>query len=524
MGILYEAADPSMLNLAERLIYEKLEAGAGENTALEVDDLQISYADLARDVQALAGVLAREGVQAGDRVPLFLSDTELFVVAFFAILHLGAIAVPLNPAYSGEDVEPLLKRLEPRLIIMREDLEQKLAPYCPYARYLASGTLLEPGQLEAKLIDSRDNRVPPIVRGADQVAYILHSSGTTGIPKAIPHRHEDILFCIKSYSLGVLQMIPEDKVLAVPKLTFGYGLGGNLLSALYVGGSSILVPDISTPESILMAAERHQPTLFLAQPRILVGLLQAGGSEALLRLRLAVSAGEVLSPTLRENWIATTGVDLLDGFGSTEVGHVFISNRPGKSVPGSAGQVVDGFEVKIVDDNDHPVPTDVPGHLLVRGPSLARGYYNDPARTAEVFVDDWVRTGDVFRVDPDGNYFALGRADEMIKVGCGQWVSPLELEAWIQSDTDVAECAIAPYSSEDGILEIKACVVLIPGCRPTAAITDRLLALVCEKSQEMLHKHLGAVEYLSSLPRSVNGKLQRHKLGAPTLTEFAYGC
>jgi acyl-coenzyme A synthetase/AMP-(fatty) acid ligase len=515
---------PRDINLAEHLVYEKPARGVGARLALEIDDRRISYAELTRDTQALASVLERHGVESGDRVAIVLGDCETFALAFFAILHLGAVAVPLNPSYAREDFDLLFARLEPKLAIVQEESHHKIAGTTRFPLLQASGNLQQPGEVETDLIAARGTPAPAIVRDSDRVAYILHSSGTTGPPKSIPHRHEDIIHCIKAYAIAILGMTADDRVLAVPKLTFGYGLGGNLLSSLYVGGCSILVRQLSSPDVMRDAARRFRPTLFLAQPRTLVGVLQLGDPDVFSELRLAVSAGEVLAPSLRQKWLDATSVELLDGFGSTEVGHVFISNVPGKVVPGSAGRVVPGFEVSIVDEAGELVPPETPGQLLVRGPSLAACYYRDPERTADVFVDGWVRTGDVFRADRDGNHFALGRADDMIKVGCGEWVSPIELEMWLSTDPAVADCAVSAWQDADGILRVKAHVVLTNGLRPVSTITDRLTALVRRRAQEMTHKQLAAVDYVSALPRSANGKLQRSRLGAVSMTEYSYSC
>jgi acyl-coenzyme A synthetase/AMP-(fatty) acid ligase len=278
------------------------------------------------------------------------------------------------------------------------------------------------------------------------------------------------------------------------------------------------------------AADRYSPTLFLAQPRLLADLLRTpseGGSDGLdsfRRLRLAVTAGEVLVEALYQRWHAAIGCELLDGFGSTEVGHVFITNRVGDARPGCAGRVVDGFSVRIVDETGAPAPAGVIGEMWVSGPSLAPGYLREPERTAVHFVDGWVRTGDLARCDEDGYIFICGRADEMIKAGCGQWVSPTEIEAVVARDSVVADCAVVGYSDPLGVVRPKAYVVLVAGTRPSVEIEARLKSAVASRFSELPHKHVDAVEFVSSLPRGATGKLQRFRLKPATLTEFSYQC
>jgi acyl-coenzyme A synthetase/AMP-(fatty) acid ligase len=239
---------------------------------------------------------------------------------------------------------------------------------------------------------------------------------------------------------------------------------------------------------------------------------------------LAVSAGEVLVPALYEKWRAKFTVELLDGFGSTEIGHVFISNRVGDVRKGSAGRMVDGHQAKILDESGGAVTDNAVGHLWVTGPSLAKGYWNDPARTRRHFDNGWVRTGDLFRRDEEGYYYSYGRADDMIKAGCGQWIAPTEVESVLLGDGAVAEVAVVGCSDANGIVRPKAYVVLRSGQRPRFEIEQRLKAAVAERWPEMTYKHLTAVEFTSGLPRNQNGKLERFKLSPATLTEFSYEC
>ncbi len=511
------------LNLCDYMVYRHIREGRGDSIALLYKGSELTYSKIADLVSRSALVLRAQGVQPGDRVLLLLPDAPAFVALFFGILQVGGIAIPLNPGLEEVEVSQIAVHVNAKIAFVDEALQGKFAGLEAAGRpVMTVGDCV--GRRAAFEQQAESGADLQVERAVDAVGYILFSSGTTGAPKGIPHRHTDIIDCIKAYSLPILNMSAADRVLAVPKLTFGYGLGGNLLSAFYVGGASILVPEPSSWESIGEAAARYSPTLFLGQPRLISNLLDGHLPEAFQHLRVAVSAGEVLAPALYQRWRAKLDVELLDGFGSTEIGHVFISNRIGDVRQGCAGRVLDGFEARILDDAGAEVGPDTVGHLWIRGSSLASGYWNDPERTRQHFRDGWARTGDLFRRDEEGYYYATGRSDDMIKAGCGQWVSPTEMEALLLEDEVVSDCAVVGFADEDGVVRPKAFIVLRSGLRPSVDIEERLKRMVAERWPDLPHKQLGAVEFVSALPRSSTGKLQRFRLRPATLTEFSYEC
>ena len=512
------------LNLSDLLVYRNIREGRGDSVALLYQNSKFTYSKIADLVSRAAEFLRRHGLEPGDRCLMLLPDNPAFVVAFFAVLEMGGTVFPINPAMGEKEVSAIAVRAKVKLIFVDETLAGK------YKSLDSLGAVIvTTGDCSGRRAEFEEgiellNVSPSRPDTISDTAYCLFSSGTTGSPKGIPHRHHDIVECIKAYSLPVLGMSSNDRVLAVPKLTFGYGLGGNLLSSFYVGGTSILVPEAPCRESMLEAAARYKPTLFLGQPRVIADLLQRPPYGSFEHLRLAVSAGEVLASVLYQRWQEAVKVELLDGFGSTEVGHVFISNSVGDVRPGCAGRVLADFEVKILDDQDVEVPPNTIGHLWVRGPSLALEYWEDPERTRQHFRNGWVRTGDLFRQDAEGYLYACGRADDMIKAGCGQWVSPQEVESVLQEDHSVADCAVIGYSDEYGVVRTKAYVQLHPEHRPSADLEKHLKRMVSERWPEMDYKHLSALEFASELPRSSTGKLQRFRLRPATLTEFSYDC
>lgn len=511
------------VNLCQHLIFRHVEEGRGEAPALHYQDRTFCYADVAALTRRMATLYKGFGVKAGDRIALVLPDSPVFVGAFFAAALLGAVAVPLHPQLPATDACEILRRLGAKLLLLDESKIEQIGRDLADAVVVCGDTCNRIAELERLLAEVPVAEPSPVnPRGAE--AYCLFSSGTTGRPKGIPHRHTDILHCIESYCIPTLQMTSSDRVLAVPKLSFGYGLGGNLLAAFYVGGASILVPAPSTGATMLQAARQFAPTLFLAQPRALGELLQLDLRSGFGSLRLAVTAGEILVPTLYERWRQAMNVELLDGFGTTEVGHVFISNTIGDVVPGSAGRVLPPFEVKLLDEAGNPVAEDEIGHLWVRGPSLSPGYLDEPERTAASFVDGWVRTGDLASRRACGAMAFAGRADEMIKAGCGEWVAPTELEDIIQSHPAIVEVAVVGTSDPLGLVTPKAYVVLGSATTPSVALVEEIKELVIRRWPELRHKHLSSVEFVGALPRTSSGKLRRFMLQPVTLTEFSYDC
>ncbi|MBU0583085.1 MAG: AMP-binding protein [Alphaproteobacteria bacterium] len=513
----------SDVNLTDFLLFRHIDEGRGSWPALHYRDRTLSYEEVAILVRKAAAVLEKYDVGRGDFVSLLVPDSPAFVVTFFAALMLGAIAVPLNSQLPTSDVDDILARVRPKVFII--DKSRTAGVRTDLAK-----TTIRCGDLEAARsifehqLDSSGPTATAAVRAEGQLAYCLFSSGTTGRPKGILHRHRDILHCVEAYCIPTLRMTSNDRVLAVPKLAFGYGLGGNLLAAFYVGGSSILVPEPSSGISMLEAARTWSPTLFLGQPRALGQLLQLDLKPGFGSVRLAVTAGEVLVPALYDRWRETMDIELLDGFGTTEVGHVFISNEIGHVIPGSAGKVLPPFKIRLLDESRNPVGEGVIGHLWVSGPSMSPGYLGEPDRTAAAFVDGWICTGDLARREADGTVFFAGRADEMIKAGCGEWVAPTELEALLLSHADVVDAAVVGASDELGVVAPKAFVVLASGVQPDLALESKLKGLAVERWPSLSYKHISSVVFLDELPRTSTGKLRRFMLQPATLTEFSYEC
>jgi len=479
----------------------------GGKTAVRCGETNVSYAALADDVARFAGLLLSLGLGPGDRCVIALPDCPAFFQAFLGALHGGVVAVPVAAQLPGAHYAAIFRDARASaLITMGESLAAT-------AWTGSDETLLcadAPGFADRL---KRSNPAPAVTPDAAGPHFLLFTSGSTGEPKGVPHTQGDMLACARRYAGQVLGMEPTDVVLSASKLHFAFGLGNSLTFPLYYGATVILHPGGSGPADIfavpqLVAAER--PTLFFAVPSVYAMLLRAldGDASPLASLRLCVSAGEPLPAALSHTWQETTGLEIVDGIGSTEALHIYISNRPGASVPGAAGRVVPGYEVRLVDEDGGPPPDGQPGRLHIRGESLATGYVNRPDCSAANFLDDgWFDTGDVF-VCTGGVYRFQGRRDDLFKVG-GNWVAPLAVEAVLRGHPAVLECVVAGCEV-GGLLLPVAHIVASPGMADASGLARELRAFV----QSRLPPYMRPARFLfrPDLPRTGTGKINRCEL------------
>jgi acyl-coenzyme A synthetase/AMP-(fatty) acid ligase len=514
-------AAASRFNLIEPLLLRHLERRGGR-PALLFGSSVISYSDLAQRVAQTREVLLDEGVGRADRVGLLLPDVPSFVYLFLAAVSLGAIVVPINPKQNPHDVRDMLRHVGAKCVFVHEDAFQHLSSIADARlRVRSVDSTLE--KLLRSIEPAAQQFVPEATCAAEAL-YLLFSSGTTGRPKAIIRRHSDIPWTAAAFADDVLHMTAEDRVLAVPKLTFGYALVGNLLFCLLRGATSILIPQTSSAALMLDAIRQFRPSIFLAQPRMLAELLEAdANTEHLHCIRTIVSAGDVLSETLRQRWQEKFGQPVLDGFGSTEAGHIFLCNTTAAHPPEAVGHTLRGYETKLIDANSLEVGENVPGRLCIRGGSVSPGYWNDPQRTQAAFRDGWFVSDDVFS-RKDGLYYYCGRWDDVIKTGCGEWVLPHRIEALLNRDSAVRDCAVVGAHDERGIVRVKAHVVRVPGPESDLSVAERLKQFAEHEWPELDHMRIHLVEFVPSIPRSPNGKIERHRLAPKTLTDYAYEC
>jgi benzoate-CoA ligase len=464
----------------------------------------VSYQQLADSTCRFATLLQQSGVAAGDRVLLVLPDSPVFVAAFLgAVLH-GAVAVPVSTALTADDYRYILQDSGARFLLYSSAV--------PLAAELATPALPDlvctetlTGWLEQ--YPSAELAAP--APAADDLAFMLYTSGSTGKPKGVPHRHWDLLVAAEQYGSKVVGIGPHDLLFSASKLFFAYGLGNSLAFPLYSGATALLYPGKPLPEELLALIKQHHPTLFFSVPTVYAQIILSTATPQLdLPMRFCVSAGEGLPSAVFDEWQRLTGLDILDGIGTTELTHIFISNQPGRFRSGSAGQAVPGYQIRLVDDEGNPVQTGTPGHLQVQGDSTAPWYWNLPEKTAATMLaDGFIKTGDVFQ-EEEGYYYHHGRSDDMLKVG-GQWISPIQVEEVLRAHPSVADCAVASCQVM-GLMRPAAHLMRKPDYVADPALERDIRRFMASRLQD----YMLPVRYffVDDLPRTATGKVQRFKL------------
>jgi len=364
-------------------------------------------------------------------------------------------------------------------------------------------------QLSDQLLEFPAVPVQPVEMQFEDPAYMLYTSGSTGAPKGVPHRHADLLEAARRYAVHVVGMGADDIVFSASKLYFAYGLGNSMAFPLYVGATALLHPGSPLSDQLLSLIERHRPTLFFSVPTVYAQIIRSVSADRLsLPMRLCVSAGEALPEAVFQEWRRLTGVELLDGMGLTETTHIVISNRPGRALAGSTGQPVPGYEIRLVDDACAIVSSGAAGHLLIRGPGITPYYWNQPEKTAAAILPDgFIRTGDIF-LEQEGCYYHRGRSDDMMKAG-GQWISPVQVEEALRAHPAVADCAVAACRV-GGLERPAAHVILQPGTSPGIPLEKELREFMAARLPGYMCPLL--YRFVDDLPRTATGKVQRFKL------------
>ncbi|QKW37109.1 benzoate-CoA ligase family protein [Actinomadura sp. NAK00032] len=487
-------------------------------TALTGPAGDLSYAELAELAGHIAAGLAGRGLRGEERVVLFMADGPLMAAAVLGAMRLGAVPVPVSTMLTGGELAALLNDARARVLLVSDRFavaaEAALARV-PGVRHVAvegGGPLQAPPGVRVTPFDDlvRDGRERgdepsgSYTTSDDSSALWLYTSGTTGKPKGAMHRHANIRHVVETYGRQVLGITPEDRCYSVAKLFFAYGIGNSLFFPLAVGATAVLDPDRPTPASVAERLAEYRPTLFFAVPTFYAAILNADVPvDAFASVRLAVSAGEPLPAELCRRFTARYGVEIIDGIGSTECLHIFLSNRPGRVRPGTTGTAVPGYELRVVDDTGADVRPGTPGSLLVKGESIATGYWCRTDTTRKVFQGEWLRTGDTYVVDEDGYYTCLGRTGDMLKAG-GIWVSPAEVEARLLEHPAVAMAAVVGLPDADGLDKPVAAVVLKGG----AAAEPAELIEFCRAGLASF-KRPREVLVVDKLPTTPTGKLRR---------------
>ena len=512
---------PRTYNAALDVVDRNVEDGRGGKVAFIDPAREITYGDLADGCNRVGNLLATHGVEREARVALILHDTVDFPVVFWGAIRAGIVPVAVNTLLTAQQCRYILEDSRAQALFVSAPLLSVVGPVLdglPALEHIfvVGGDAVAPGQHTfAEALGSQSAVASPASTCADEVAFWLYSSGSTGMPKGVRHVHSSAMMTARLYGQGVLGLEEDDVVYSAAKLFFAYGLGNAMTFPMSVGATATLLPGRPTPAAVFDVLRAHQPTLFFGVPTLFASILAdpacvpEAGSQ---RLRMCVSAGEALPEEVGRAWKARFGVDVCDGVGSTEMLHIYLSNAPGDVRYGSSGKAVRGYDLRLVDETDAEVGPQVLGELLVRGPSAADGYWNQREKSRRTFQGEWTRTGDKFTRDEGGYYTYCGRTDDMFKVS-GIWVSPFEVESALVTHDAVLEAAVVPAEDEDGLVKPKAFVVVKPGAQ-TEGLTEALQEVV--KTVTGPWKYPRWVEFVDDLPKTATGKIRRFKLRQST--------
>ncbi|MBV9195411.1 MAG: benzoate-CoA ligase family protein [Solirubrobacterales bacterium] len=496
-------------NAAVDLLDGNLERGLSEKEAIRTYARSHTYGELARGANRIGNALRGLGVEMENRVLLALPDAPEFAVAFFGAIKIGAIPVPVNTNLRPLEYAELLEDTRAKAAVVHTSLApafRRARRGTTHLRHLVVTGEAERDELSlGDLTGAAEDDLSPAHTMSDDQCFWLYTSGTSGRPKGVTHVQHDMRFCADTYARHVLHIEESDVTFSVSKLYWAYGLGNSLYFPFSVGGTAVLLAEPPQPRAVLEVVKELRPTIFFAVPTSYSSLLAARWKEDYFNsVRVCVSAGEALSGSLLERWQEKTGLPLLDGIGSTETCHIFISNRLDDVRPDCTGTVVDGFEAKVVDDEGRVVPDGRGGILMVKGESTSPFYWHDELLTRESMHGAWLRTGDTFIKDESEHFYFHGRSDEMLKVG-GMWVSPLEVEAVLNEHDAVAECAVMGVEDEDGLTRPEAWVVLKEN-----GGEQQLEPVLRQHMRQRVggNKTPRAFHFVSALPerRSVNGE------------------
>ncbi len=509
---------PEPFNTTDYLVYRHLREGNGAATAVVSPSRTLSYADLAEEIRRVAAGLRRIGVRPEERVLMCMPDEVELFTGILAAMHVGAVAVPCSTMLTGPELGMLVADSRARVVLGGGEFADNVrvavadAPDVRHVVFAGAESSGLPdgvsGHAWHELLDDGDPGIEPYPTWADSPALWLYTSGTTGKPKAAMHRHVDIRFVAENYGQQVLGMTAADRCLSVAKLFFAYGIGNSMFFPLSVGATALLEPSRPSPALFAERAAAERATILFGTPSFFGPLLASDvADEAFATVRQGVSAGEALPPRMYHGMLERFGVEVLDGIGSTEMLHIFISNRAGQVHPGSSGTPVPGYSVEIRDEHGTPIEgVEEPGELYVRGESAATGYWCRADTTRQVFLGEWLRTGDTYVRNIDGTLTCLGRANDMLKAG-GIWVSPSEVENRLLEHLDVAEVVVVAVPDSDDLDKPVACVVPAPGTNVDA---DALIGW-CREGLAAFKRPRAVVE-MTELPKTATGKIRRNVL------------
>ncbi len=502
-------------NAVSDMIDRNVENGFGDKSAFIDPERALSYLDLQTQSNQMANLLADLGIGREARIAMLMFDTVDFPIVFWGAIRAGVIPVCLNTLLTSDQYDYILSDSRVEALFISAPLLAVVAPlleHLPALRHVVVlGDEVSPHASFSELMSRAAPQFETVATCADETAFWLYSSGSTGDPKGVRHVHTSPAYVADNYGKNVLGIRHDDVCFAAAKLFFAYGLGAGMAIPMWVGATTILLPERPTPQSVFAILQRFNPTLFFGVPTLYASMLAEAdclpenGSD---RLRLCISAGEALPEDVGKTWKSRMGVDIIDGIGSTEMLHVFLSNQPGDIRYGTSGREIPGYKLRLVDDEGLDVGQDELGELLVCGGSAADGYWNQRAKSRATFAGEWTHTGDKYTRDGDGYYHYCGRTDDMFKVG-GRWVSPFEVEQALISHPAVLEAAVVAHADAEGLIKPKAFVVLTDQTAE-ADLFDDLKS--CVKTAIGVWKYPRWIDFVADLPKTATGKIQRYKL------------
>lgn len=506
-------APPERFNFARHLL--ALNSGRANKLAYRDDQREINYGELDLSTRRCAAGLLRRGLHAEQRILLVMQDTVDMPVAFLGALFAGIVPVPVNTLLPADNYAYMLRHSDAKLIIVSAALLPVIKDALAQARLHVPVVVAGDDNAEHSFSALLDTEPLPedghADTHADQFAFWLYSSGSTGQPKGTVHSHANLYWTAELYGKPVLGLREDDLVFSAAKLFFAYGLGNALTFPLSVGASVLLMAERPTPAAVFQRLTKHQPTVFYGVPTLYVAMLASPEfpARAQLSLRVCASAGEALPKDVGEKFSAIAGCDILDGLGSTEMLHIFLSNHAGKVKYGTTGTPVAGYQVELRGEQGHPVRTGDVGDLYIKGPSSAHLYWAQRDKSITTFQGDWVKSGDKYSMDADGYYIYAGRSDDMLKVS-GQYVSPIEVESALMGHESVLECAVVGKPDDKGLIKTIAYVVLRDPSQQAQHIEAELKAYV--KTRLAPHKYPREIIFVLDLPKTATGKIQRFRL------------
>ena len=499
-------------NAAHYFVDRHVDEGRADKTAFIEGDRSLTYGELAEQSGRVPDLYARHGLRQEERSAMLVHDVIEFPIIFWGSLKAGIVPVAINTMLTTEQYRYILKDSRARALFVSAPLLDTVRPILQdlpdlQSVFVVGGDDMAGLNFRSELEVSDLSPVADV--SADDTAFWLYSSGSTGEPKGVRHVHSALKATADTYGAQVLGIREADTIYSAAKLFFAYGLGNGMTFPMSVGATAVLLPTRPTPDAVFGIMQSVEPTIYCGVPTLYGAMLAVAGDQipGTRRLRISISAGEALPQDLGNRWRELTGTEILDGVGSTEMLHIFLSNAPGSVEYGTSGVAVPGYDLRLVDTEGAEVGPDEVGELLVKGASASDGYWNQREKSRRTFEGEWTRTGDKYTRRGDGRYIYCGRTDDMFKVS-GQWVSPFEVEQALISHPAVLEAAVVPALDEEGLEKPKAFIVL----KPENTQIDKVALQTHVKSAIGNWKYPRWIEVVADLPKTATGKIQRFKL------------